>query len=65
MGKSLTVYVDAMKLATKKQNIDPMWKVPEKEVDLGEPTSLHGLLIWRVMQRNVWNDFVSWQNKTT
>ena len=27
------------KLAGKKQNIDPMWKVPNKEVDLGEPTS--------------------------
>ena len=23
----------------KKQNIDPMWKVLNKEVDLGEPTS--------------------------
>ena len=34
MGKSLSVYVDDMKLATKKQNIDPMWKVPEKEVYL-------------------------------
>ena len=28
------------KLAGKKQNIDPMWKVLNKEVDLGEPTSL-------------------------
>ena len=28
-----------MKLAGKKQNIDPMWKVLNKEVDLGEPTS--------------------------
>ena len=27
------------KLAGKKQNIDPMWKVRNKEVDLGEPTS--------------------------
>ena len=24
---------------------------------------LHGLMIWRVMQRNVWNDIVSWQTK--
>ena len=23
-----------------KQNLDPMWKVPNKEVDLGEPTSI-------------------------
>ena len=35
----LSVYVDDMKLAGKKQNIDPMWKVLNKEVDLGEPTS--------------------------
>ena len=27
------------KLAGKKHNIDPMWKVLNKEVDLGEPTS--------------------------
>ena len=27
------------KLAGRKQNIDPMWKVLNKEVDLGEPTS--------------------------
>ena len=79
-----------------------MWKVLNKEVELGEPTSfldhvylgctqrqcqirkdivdnyrreqknghslkifvfLHGLLIWRVMQRNVWSDIVSY--KTT
>ena len=24
---------------------------------------LHGLMIWRVMQRNVWNDIVSWQTR--
>ena len=33
------MYVDDIKLAGKKQNIDPMWKVRNKEVDLGEPTS--------------------------
>ena len=32
------MYVDDIKLAGKKQNLDPMWKVL-KEVDLGEPTS--------------------------
>ena len=90
-----------------------MWKVLNKEVDLGEPTSfldhvylgctqrqcevsqdivdnyrtmfesrisagelenyhslkilvfLHGRMTWWVMQRNVWNDIVSWSNKTT
>ena len=108
-GLFLSVYVDDIKLAGKKQNIDPMWKVLNKEVDLGEPTSfldhvylgytqrqceiskdivdyyramfesiisagateklpcseiivsLPGLMIWRVMQRNVWSDIVSWQ----
>ena len=33
------MYVDDIKLAGKKQNLDPMWKVLIKEVDLGEPTS--------------------------
>ena len=36
---SLSVYVDDIKLAGKKHNIDPMWKVLNKEVDLGETTS--------------------------
>ena len=38
-GLFLSVSVDAIKLAGKKQNIHPMWKVLNKEVDLGEPTS--------------------------
>ena len=38
-GLFLSVYVDNIKLTGKKQNIDPMWKVLNKEVDLGEPTS--------------------------
>ena len=38
-GLFLTVYVDDIELAGKKQNIIPMWKVLNKEVDLGEPTS--------------------------
>ena len=38
-GLFLSVYVDDIKLAGKKQNLDPMWKVLIKEVDLGEPTS--------------------------
>ena len=38
-GSFLSVYVDAIKLAGKKQNIDPMWKLLNKEVDLGEPTT--------------------------
>ena len=35
----ICVYVDDIKLAGKKQNLDPMWKLLNKEVDLGEPTS--------------------------
>ena len=38
-GLFLSAYVDDMKLAGKKQKFYPMWKVPNKEVDLGEPTS--------------------------
>ena len=38
-GLFLSVYADDIKLAGKKQNIDPMWKVLDKEVDLGEPKS--------------------------
>ena len=38
-GLFLSVYVDDIKLTGKKQNIDPLWKVLNKEVDLGEPTS--------------------------
>ena len=33
------MYVDDIKLAGKKQNINAMWSVLNKEVDLGEPTS--------------------------
>ena len=35
----LSVYVDDITLAGKKQNVNPMWKVQNKEVDLGQPTS--------------------------
>ena len=38
-GLFLSVYVDDIKLAGRKHNIDPMWKLLNKEVDLGEPTS--------------------------
>ena len=34
-----SAYVDEIKLAGKKENLDPMWKVLNQEVDLGEPTS--------------------------
>ena len=38
-GLFLSVCVDDITLAGKKQNINPMWKLLNKEVDLGEPTS--------------------------
>ena len=38
-GLFLSVYVDDIKLAGKKQNNDPMWKLLNNAVDLGEPTS--------------------------
>ena len=38
-GLFLSVYVDDITLAGKKQNLDPMWKVLNKEVDLRVPTS--------------------------
>ena len=39
-------------LAGKKQNIDPMWKVLFKEVDLGEPTSFLDHVYWGFTQRH-------------
>ena len=38
-GLFLSVYVDGLKNGWKEQNIDPMWKLLNKEIDLGEPTS--------------------------
>ena len=35
----LSVYVENIKLAGKKQTIDPMWKILMKDIDLEEPTS--------------------------
>ena len=47
----LSVYLDDRKLAGKKQSLDPMWKVLNKEVDLGEPTSFLDHAHWRCTQR--------------
>ena len=38
-------------MAGKKQNLDPMWKVLNKEVDLGEPTSFLGHVYQGCTQR--------------
>ena len=45
-GLFLSVYVDDIKLAGKKQNLDPMWKPLNKEVDSGEPTSFFDHVYW-------------------
>ena len=47
------MYVDDIKLAGKKQNLDPMWKVLNKEVDLGEPTSSLIMYTWDSLKDNV------------
>ena len=41
----LSVYVDHIKLAGKKQNLDPMWKLLNKEVDLGRTNIFLGSCI--------------------
>ena len=43
--------VDDIKLAGKKQNLDPMWKLLNKEVNLGEPTSFLGHVYLGCTQR--------------
>ena len=50
-GELLSVSVDDIKLAVKKQNIVPMWKLLNKEVDLGEPTSFLDHLYMGCIQR--------------
>ena len=59
-GLFLSVYVDDIKLAGKKQNLDPMWKVLNKEVDLGEPTSFldHVSLVCTQRQCEISEDIV-------
>ena len=54
-GLCLSVYVDDMKLGGKKQNIDPMWKVLNKEVYLGEPTSFLGSCLLGLHSKTMWN----------
>ena len=47
------MYVDDIKLAGKKQNLDPMWKLLNIEVDLGEPTSFLDQFSWAALKDNV------------
>ena len=59
-GLFSSVYLDDINLARKKQNIDPMWNVLIKEVDLGEPTSFldHVYLGWTQRQCEISKDIV-------
>ena len=54
------MYVDDVKLARKKQNIDPMWKLLVKEVDLGEPTSFLDNVYLVVLNENVKQAKILW-----
>ena len=59
-GLFLSVYVDDIKLYGKKQNINPMWKVLNNEVDLGEQTSFldHVYLMCTQRQCEISKDIV-------
>ena len=59
-GLFLSVFVDNIKLDGKKQNIDPMWKVLNKEFELGEPTSFldHVYLVCTQRQCEISKDIV-------
>ena len=50
-GPFLSVYVDEMKLAGKKQNINPTWKILMKDVDLGETTLKESVKSARILWR--------------
>ena len=56
----LSMYVDDIKSSGKKLNLDPMWKIPHEEVDLGEPTSFldHAYLGCTQRQCKISNDIV-------
>ena len=54
-GLFLFVYVDDIKLAWKKQNIDPMWKLLNKKVDLEEPISFIDYVYLGCTQKTMWN----------
>ena len=50
-GLFLSVHVDDVRLAGKSQNTNPMWKVLNKEFDLGEPTSFFDHVYLGCIQR--------------
>ena len=47
----LSIFVDAMKMAGKRQNLAPMWKKLMKNIDLDEPTSFLDHVCSRCTQR--------------
>ena len=51
-GLVLSVYEVDIKLAGQKQNINPMWKVLNKVVDLGERTSFLDHVYWGCTRRH-------------
>ena len=52
-GLFLSVYVDDIKLAGKKQNLDPMWKLLNKEVDLGDQHLSLIMFSWAALKDSV------------
>ena len=54
-GLFLSVYVDDITLAGKKQNLDPMWKVLNKEVDLGRTNIFPWSWKLGVYSKTMWN----------
>ena len=52
-GLFLSVYVDDIKLAGKKQNLDPMWKILNKEVDSENQHLSWIMYIWAALKDNV------------
>ena len=59
-GVFLSVYVDDIKLARKKQNLDPMWKLLNKEIDLEEPTSFLDHVYLKALKDNVQEAKILW-----
>ena len=54
-GLFLSVYVDDIKLAGEKENINQMWKVLNKQVELGEPTSFLDYVYLEMYSRTLRN----------
>ena len=52
-GLFLSVYVDDIKWAGMWRDIDPMWKLLNKEVDLEEPTSFFDHETWAAFKDHV------------